>query len=116
MATRELDKSRWTDFFNGLSKSLTGKRAELEVSSLSLGSQIEAEWLPFLGIVYEPKSDVIEIVLEGIDHMIRHPAQVFVDDTPAGLTSLEVIDAAGMRQILRLRDPLMLPAPHRTAG
>jgi Family of unknown function (DUF5335) len=111
MATRKLDKAQWRTYFDQVSKSLIGKRAEIEVDSLSLGSQIETEWLPFLGIVYDPKDDLIEIALEDVDHMIRHPATVFVDEEQLGLSSLEIVDRDGVRQIVLLRDPLMLPPP-----
>jgi hypothetical protein len=32
-----------------------------------------------------------------------------VDEEPLGITSLQIIDAEGVRQIVTLRDPLMLP-------
>jgi hypothetical protein len=115
MALRKLDKAEWRPFCDVISKTLTGKRAEIEVASLSLGDQIEAEWLPFLGIVYDPKNDMIEIALEGVDHMIRKPREFFVDLGPDGLASFEIVDADGTREIIRLRDPLMLPAPHQAA-
>ena len=110
MATKELEKSRWEDAFNGLSKALIGKRAELEVASLALGDQIEAEWVPFLGISYDPKRDTIEILLQGIDHSIRRPRKVYLDEGATGLASMEIIDGEDARQILKLRDALMLPA------
>jgi hypothetical protein len=111
MAVRKLDRTEWRSFCDRVSKGLHGQRAEIQISSPSLGSQVEASWLPFLGIVYEHKSDMIEIALEGLDHMIRHPQELHADDGPLGLATLEIIDGDGARQILRLRDPLLLPAP-----
>lgn len=112
MATRKLDKAEWHPLLARISKTLVGKRAEIEVASLRLGDQIEAEWVPLLGIAYDPKDDLIEIALEGVDHLINHPQEVWVDIGPAGvLVSLEVIDGDGTREIVMLRDPLMLPAP-----
>jgi len=111
MAISKLEKAAWHPYFDQVSKTLDGKRAEVEVASLTLGDQLEAEWLPLLGIVYDPKDDRIEVVLEGLDHMIRRPQEVYVDQEAVLLNSVEVIDADGTRQIIRLRDPLMLPAP-----
>jgi hypothetical protein len=50
MTTRKLDKAQWKPFLERMSKLLEGKRAEVEVASLKLGDQIEAEWTPILGI------------------------------------------------------------------
>jgi hypothetical protein len=111
MATTKLEKNAWHPYFDNVSKVLDGKRVEVEVASLKLGDQIEAEWLPLIGITYDAKDDLIEVALEGFDHMIRKPKDVFVDQEAVLLTSMEVIDADDTRQIIRLRDPLMLPPP-----
>ena len=111
MAVQKLDKSEWGAFFNRVAKGLVGKRAEIEIASLALGDQIEAEWLPILGIVYDPKTDIVEVALEGLDHMIHHPAEIYVDIGGGELANVEVIDDAGVGHIIKLRDPLMLPSP-----
>jgi hypothetical protein len=101
-------------YFDRISKAVIAKRAEIEVASLALGDQIEAEWLPLIGIVYDPKDDRLEIALDGLDHLIPHPQQVYIDEKEGQLNSLEVIDRDGVSQIVQLRDPLMLPAPSTT--
>jgi hypothetical protein len=110
MATVKLDKGVWQTYFDRISKLVVGKQAEIEVAALNIGDQIEAEWVPLLGITYDPKNDLVEVLVEGLDHLIRHPSDIYVDQEPSGLlTSMEVIDADDVRQIIRLRDPLMLP-------
>jgi hypothetical protein len=37
------------------SKMLEPKQVEIEVAGLALGDQIEAEWLPLIGIVYDQR-------------------------------------------------------------
>jgi Family of unknown function (DUF5335) len=111
MAAQKIDKSRWQIFFDRLSKGLVGARAEIEVASLALGDQIEAEWLPLLGITYDPKGNTLEIALEGLDHLINGPKEVWADTGSGALLNFEVIDGDGVSQIIRLREPLMLPAP-----
>ena len=109
MATVKLDRAAWQKTFDQMSKSqLVGKQVEIEVTGLNIGDQIEQEWIQLLGITYDPKSDVIEILVEGLDHLIPKPHEVWVDHGPTGLVSMEVIDADDVRQIIRLRDPLML--------
>jgi Family of unknown function (DUF5335) len=53
MTTRKLDKKQWRTFFDGVTTLLEGKQAEIEVASLRLGDQVEAEWLPLVGIAYD---------------------------------------------------------------
>jgi hypothetical protein len=111
MAAQKIDKSAWRAFFDRLSRGLVGTRAEIEVASLALGDQIEAEWLPFLGITYDSKDNVLEIALEGVDHLIANPKEVWADAGSGALLNFEVIDGEGVSQIIRLREPLMLPVP-----
>ena len=111
MAIRKLDKSEWQPFFDRVAKSVVGKRAEIEVASLALGDQIEAEWLPLLGIAYDPKDDILEIALDGLDHMVAAPQEIYVDIEHGELARFEIIDRDGVSQIVQLREPLMLPAP-----
>ena len=114
MAITKLEKGAWRPYFDRVSKLLGGaKRAEVEVAALDLGDQIEAEWLPLTGIAYDPKDDLIEVLLDDLDHLIRRPQQVFIDQEAVLLKSVEVIDESGVRQIIKLRDPLALPPPER---
>ena len=110
MASIKLEKPAWHAYFDNVSKMLEGKCAEIEVDSLAIGSQIEAEWVPLFGLVYEPRSDTIEVLLEGIGHLIHKPKEVFIDQQVNQLTSLEVIDSDDLRHIVKLRDPLLLSA------
>jgi hypothetical protein len=111
MAARKLETKEWQPFFDGISKVLGAKQAEIEVMSLDLGDQVEAEWLPFLGLTYDRKNDVLDVALEGLDHLIQKPREIFVEDGGAGVLSFAIIDAEGARQIVKLRDPIALRAP-----
>jgi hypothetical protein len=114
---KQLEKSQWGIFFDRLANALlTGKQAEIEVASLKLGDQIEAEWLPLLGISYDPKDDILDVDLEGHDHQIRNPREIYVEAQGLELSSMEVIDADGTRHIITLRDPLALPVPAAAAA
>jgi hypothetical protein len=108
MATRKLDKTQWRTFFDRVSKMLVGKQAEIEVVSLGLGDQVEAEWLPLLGIAYDPNDDIVEVALEDLDHLISKPRDVYLEEGPGGLVAVEIVDTDGVKQIVKLRDPLML--------
>ncbi|HZS64126.1 MAG TPA: DUF5335 domain-containing protein [Xanthobacteraceae bacterium] len=109
MTVRSLAKEKWQSYCDQISKGLVGKHAYIEVGELTFGDQVVAKWLPLLGITYESKDDLLEIALEGVDHLIRRPASISVDDGPDGLKSMEIVDSDRRRQIVRLAEPLLLP-------
>jgi hypothetical protein len=108
MFNRKLDKAEWESFFNFLSKQLEGKLAEIEIASLKVGDQIEAEWLPLVGIAYDPKDDIVEIALEDHDHIINKPREIYFAEEGTQFMGLDILDGEGAHQIVKLRDPLML--------
>ena|SRR6185295_20165453 len=93
-----------------MSKALRGKSAEIEVASLDLGDQIVAEWVPLIGITYDSKDDLLDVALDRAGRMIRRPQEIEVQEGPGGLVRVAVVDAGGARHVVRLKDPLMLPA------
>lgn len=112
MAIKQISRDDWRVYFDRISKQLEGKSAEIDVESLQIGSQIAAEWVPLLGISYDPRDNVLSVAVEGLDHMIYKPQSVYVDAELGQLASMEVIDADQVRHIVKLRDPLLLPGPH----
>jgi hypothetical protein len=109
---QKIEKANWPAFLDFLSKALIGKRAEIEVASLRLGDQIEAEWVPLLGIRYDPSNDVVVIELVQFEHVVPTPRELYFDEKAGQWAALEIVDAEGARHILQLKDPLMLPAPY----
>jgi Family of unknown function (DUF5335) len=111
MALQRLEKLHWTGWCERMTPELLGKWAEIEVASRDYGVQLEARWLPVVGVAYDPHDDLLEILLDGLDHLIPHPREMYVDLGPAGVESLGIVDQAGTWQIVSLRDPLKLPPP-----
>jgi hypothetical protein len=73
-------RSDWRSFFDRMSKALLGKRAEIEVAAL-----------------------------DRFDHLIRHPKEILVEEDETGLAMVAVVDGEGVRQVIRLKESLMLP-------
>ncbi len=107
----KLERALWRPYLDELSKKLSGEEAEVRVSGLKLGSQVEAEWLPLRGVTYDHKDDILMISLEGLEHIIHNPKSVYVEGANGMLTSLEAVDPDGVKCVLLLRRPLALPAP-----
>jgi hypothetical protein len=111
MVLTQLAKPRWQGYFDRLAAALRATRVEIEVTGLGLGHQIEAEWIPLIGVSYDPKGDVLAVIAEGVEHLIRHPKQIHVEQEPDWVSSIEAIDAEGTHHIVLFKESLRLPAP-----
>lgn len=111
MATHSLQRSEWKPYFDAVSRLLVGMQAEVEVAGLKLGDQIEQEWSLLNGLSYDPNDDVFEVAIEDqLDHLIPHPREITVDEAGVTLRSVDILDADGNHQILKLKEPLALPS------
>ena len=111
--SRQIPKAEWQAYFDSVSETLAGTPAQLEVASLGLADQLEAEWVELEGIAYDPSDDHIEFILQDLDHVIDKPREIWVDETPTSLLGLKVVDAEGLGHILLLQTPMMLPTPQK---
>jgi Family of unknown function (DUF5335) len=102
MRLRKLDKSEWHAYCDRLSKDLVGSRSGSATVSLAVNHEAIAEWVPLLGIAYEPKKDLFEIILQDFEHWVHHPQTFYEDEGPRGVAGLEIIDAQGLRHTLSL--------------
>ncbi|SDF72603.1 hypothetical protein SAMN05216241_102145 [Limimonas halophila] len=109
MATRTLPRDEYERFFDRVSRTLHGRRVQIEVASLALGDQIEANWIELTGITYEPGSDTLYITGPDLDHIIRQPKTVDVVEGAGGLETVHVRRSDDTDEIIRLSEPLMLP-------
>ena len=76
-----------------------------------LGVQLAARQTPLVGIAYDRRNDTLEIVMDGLDHLVVRPQELYVDFGNHGVESLGILDSEANWQIVLLRDPLMLPSP-----
>jgi hypothetical protein len=104
-----VDKPNWRTAAELLSRAVHGQMARLEVASPSIGDQVEADWAPLRGLAYDPKDDLFEILLEGVDHLVAHPQRFAIRERGGRADSLAVLDEAGAEHILMLREPIALP-------
>jgi hypothetical protein len=109
MGIQRIDRSMWITVCAAISANLLGKRVEIEVVSPADGLLTETLQQPVLGIIYDPANDALTILLEGIDHVVFQPKEMYLDLSLSGNVSLGILDKANAWQIVLLRDPLMLP-------
>jgi len=110
MSLSRIEKSQWSEFCRLLNAQLPGQRAEIEVASLELGVQTAVRWLTVIGVTYDARMDAMELSLDGVDHLIFHPTEVYMESGSGGVESLAIVER-DVWQIVTLRAPLMLPRP-----
>jgi len=110
MTTRTLNKADWQPYFDRMGSLLEGKLTSVEIMSTQLGDQWAVRRLPLSGIAYDPKDDLIELDLRGVDHLMHHPLAVTVEEQAGGIASMEIVTEDGVREIMTFHDPLMLTA------
>lgn len=107
MAIQKLEKNQWATYFDTFSRDfIKGKRsdyAQIHVLSAENGAQPETAWLPLIGITYDAKSDMLEVAVENMDHLVYHPEEVYVDEEDGVLSSLEIVRKDGTKEIIELR-------------
>jgi hypothetical protein len=109
--TKQIPRAQWQVYFDGLTRGhLTGKgapAASLEIVSPDIGDQFEAREARLLGLVYDPRSDALEVVLEGMDHLAFQPSEIWVIEEDDGfVTTLELVRDDGTRELLYLHREL----------
>jgi hypothetical protein len=96
--------------FDRVTKQLEGKQAHVEVASLQLGDQIQAKWLPLLGLSYDPHDDAVEFMLEGIDVTISKPREIHFDGAGDSMERTRHRRRERSSAHRRAQEPLLLPA------
>ena len=102
---KEIHQDRWGHFFDDFSKQHAGKKINVEAYGPGTNPHREINSLPFVGIVYEPKSNDIEIIVgtepaNHVSHTITNPIHVWVRPDEIG-DILEVRSDDGVTCLLR---------------
>lgn len=108
MKSKKITKKQWQNYFDTFSikylKDEQPEYIEIQLLSKDIGAQQEIRWTPLRGITYDPKSDILEIQVDKMDHLISHPKEIYVNEEKDGwLTGMMVIRSDGERSIIDIR-------------
>ena len=106
--TKQLPRAEWKDYFDRFTRAHleddTPGAATLEVVSPSFGDQVEASGVRLLGLAYDPKSNALEVALEGIDHLVFEPKEIWIlEEEPGLIATIEVVERDGGKEIIYVR-------------
>ena len=122
--TKQLPRAEWKDYFDRFTRERLGDGARgavtVEVISPTLGDQFEVSAVRLLGLTYDPKSQIFEVLVEDVDHLTFNPSDIWVlEGEPGFISTVEVVKADGGKEIiyvrrsgpLALRDEFSVPGP-----
>ena|SRR5258707_14277219 len=85
---------------------------DVEVLSQDWGDQFAAEGAHLYGITYDPKDNALEFEIEGGDHRITKPQEVWTAEEFDGFVkAIEVVRDDGTREIAKVSRLGVAPAP-----
>lgn len=121
--TKQLQRAEWKDYFDRFTRERLRDDAPgavtVEVISPTLGDQFEVSAVRLLGLAYDPKSRMFEVLMEDVDHLTFEPSDIWVlEGEPGFISTVELVKAEGGKEIiyvrrsgpLALRDEFALPA------
>ncbi len=112
--TRELQRSEWKTFFDGLSRDLADWETKVQVMNDDAGAQIMSDGLPFHGLTYEDRygNETIELTVgKGTTnhqtHNINEPLKVAFEASGVGPGgTLDIEDSSGTKTLITFIEPL----------
>ncbi|MET9176406.1 DUF5335 family protein [Streptomyces misionensis] len=113
------DRAGWRSMLDEVTDAHSGELVTIEVVGPSIGSQHEAERLPFSYLTYDPKDDVVVVAVGGqsarypvvLRHMVPHPKEVDVSTPDAAEAAVRVVDPEDTATLITF-----FPAESRTAS
>jgi Family of unknown function (DUF5335) len=107
MATRDIPRESWKEFFDGFSRRHQGWLVDVEVLGSDIGAQLEAEDLPLEGISADHDNKDISIALlrDGkiTEHFVTRPQQVRVEEEGGAEVAIEIDSASEAKTIVTFR-------------
>ncbi len=110
MAQKDVQRSEWEEFLGRLSKKVKegSEKVLIHIAVPSVKEFDEAEQLEFLGIEYDKKNEIITIFCRDLDHNIKAPEQVILEEDDQGITEIIIKDAAGQEHQIRFLVPIQV--------
>ncbi len=108
MRTRTLPKEEWEGYFGEVYRKFfrdpNPEDARVELVSRELGDQVITDVARVIGITYDPKDNLLDVALEGLDHLVYRPQEIAVEEREDGFPEvISVVRDDGSRELIRLQ-------------
>ena len=107
LETKNIPRDQLQEYFDAFTKHFLSHEStnavDVELVAPDWGDQFVAEGAHLYGITYDPKDDAIEFELEGGDHRIVHPREVWVaEEIDTFVKAIQVVRDDGSREVARV--------------
>ncbi|GAA4257613.1 DUF5335 family protein [Azospirillum formosense] len=109
MTTTRLEEQEWHRYFSAAKNILYGRLASVQVVGADVGAQRVADRVSLLGVTFDPKGHLLDVALDGLNHLIQNPREIYVDEAPSGAIAMDVVDADGRKHIIQIGDRSVPP-------
>ena len=104
-----IERARWTEYLDKLTRDAEGYPATIEVMAADLGDQTEARRVPLRELAFDPKEG-ISVAVGGttaahptvLRHVIARPQRLEVTDEPGVPSTLMIEAEDGTKTLIRL--------------
>ncbi len=106
--TKQIPRDQWKAYFDQFTREYLAEEetetATVEMMSPTLGDQFVAEGMRLLGLSYSPHSNLFEVELEGMEHLVFDPTEIWVMEEEGGfISNLDMVRADGTNELINLR-------------
>ena len=106
MKRKKLEEPEYETYFDTLSKGLKSQTAEIEIMAVGLMDREQTNWISFYGISYDPSEKIISITCEYINHQIKKPREVMVQESDTGIAAIEITGGDGYTHLIKFKTPI----------
>jgi hypothetical protein len=109
MTTKRVLPGQWKDLFDRFTRQYLRddlpETVTIEVVSPEIGDQFSAQNARLVGVTYDSRSEALEILLAGSDHLVFRPIDIWVTENEADgfLEIIDVVRVDGTKEIIHLR-------------
>jgi hypothetical protein len=109
MTTKRIAPGEWKTFFDRFTKEYLRddlpETVTIEVVSPEAGDQFAASDATLLGVTYDTRSNALEVALEGNDHLVFRPVEIWVVENEADgfIDTIDLVRGDGTKEIVHLR-------------
>jgi len=107
--TKQLPVHEWKTYFDAFTRKHLRPEAAgivtIQAISPRIGDQVFAENARLIAITYDPHGKTLEVQLEGDDHLVLKPAEVWVleGDRDDVIATFEFVRPDGIKEILHVQ-------------